>query len=294
VFARSIFDAQRSPVARCGSRLRSIAIRNPQSAVLENGFDSIREQSTLGCDSMLIARKSWLAVLILSSVAISVSCKAKLGSGCKPGKDRDVCADPTTALHCNADETYGELKCAGALGCMKLGAKINCDNTTAEADEACLNEGEEAHACSKSKKRALVCKGDKFMPYLECKGPKGCVMTGKNLACDNTIAERGDPCLKPGSLACSVDAKNRFMCKDGKWEIERYCRGRDACQVRMNDFFCDTSLSELNDPCGVAGSLVCDVDGTRQLICKGGKYTEDIPCKQGCAIMKDRKIDCRK
>jgi hypothetical protein len=230
-------------------------------------------------------------ILIVVCMQGAVACKAKLGGSCKPGKD--ACEDSATALHCAPDNTYVEVKCAGSLGCTKLGAKVYCDNSTAEVADACMGESEGEYACSSTKKRAVVCSSGKFKPYLECRGPKGCTMMSKTVSCDNTIAERGDPCISAGKLACSTDAKNRFVCKDGKWEVERYCRGRDACQVRMNDWFCDTSLADANDPCGVAGAVACSTDGSHRLVCKGGRMAEDIACKKGCTVAADHKVDCR-
>ncbi|NOU31477.1 MAG: hypothetical protein HOO96_26560 [Polyangiaceae bacterium] len=237
-------------------------------------------------------RKSIALLVVGSMVMLGVACKAKVGGSCKPGKD--TCSDGKTALHCGKDNKYVEVKCAGPLGCLKLGSHMSCDDSVGDVDQPCMGESEEEYACSANKKKAVVCKDGKYSLHLECRGPKGCSMIGKMLNCDNTIAEKGDPCTKPGNYSCSVDAKNMFICKDGKWDVWRYCRGRDACQVKLSEVSCDVSISEMNDPCGVPGSLACSTDGKLQLICRGGKFVQDRECKkQGCNITNAKRIECQ-
>jgi hypothetical protein len=230
-------------------------------------------------------------VLLAAFVAFGASCKAKPGASCKPGKD--TCLDPKTALYCGKESKYVEIACGGALGCLKLGTHMSCDNSVADVDAACMGADEDESACTPNKKKAVVCKDGKFKLSLECRGPKGCTMVGKSMSCDTTIAEKGDPCTKPGSHACSVDSRNMYICKDSKWDVWRYCRGRDACQVKPNDVSCDVSVSELNDPCGVPGALACASDSKAQLICRGGKYVHDRDCKkQGCNLTNEKHIEC--
>jgi hypothetical protein len=224
-------------------------------------------------------------------IVLGAGCKAKPGGTCKAGKD--TCLDPKVALHCGKESKYVEVKCGGPLGCLKLGTHMSCDTSIAEIDAPCFSESEDDFACTPNKKKAVVCKDSKFQLSLECRGPKGCSMVGKSMSCDNTIAEKGDPCSKPGNYACSVDSKNMFICKDGKWDVWRYCRGRDACQVKLTDVSCDVSVSDLNDPCGVPGSLACSSDSKVQLICRGGKFVHDRECKkQGCNLTNNKRIEC--
>ena len=59
----------------------------------------------------------------------------------------------------------------------------------------------------------LVCLNKKYI--LEtCKGQGACNDDGKQLLCDNTKADVGDPCGHDGSRACSVDGKSELRCRD--------------------------------------------------------------------------------
>ncbi|MFO0663653.1 MAG: hypothetical protein U0174_06855 [Polyangiaceae bacterium] len=227
-------------------------------------------------------------------VVLGAACKPKLGGACKPGKDS--CIDSKTAMHCGKDNTYVQVKCAGTLGCLKFGSRVSCDDSVAEDGDACMGDSEEEYACNKGKKKAVVCRDGKFTTHLDCKGPKGCSMIGKMLNCDTTLADKGDNCSKPGTYACATDNKQMFICSsDKKWDVWRYCRGRDACQVKNNgnEVNCDVSISEENDPCGVPNAVACSVDGKKQLICRGGKFVQERECKKnGCTLSNTKRIDC--
>jgi hypothetical protein len=223
----------------------------------------------------------------LATAIALLACSPKVGKECTAGKD--LCSDDKTALHCGPSAKYTEVACRGPLGCIAANGKANCDTSQANAGDPCMGATDE-YACSKTQE--LLCSGGTFVRQFECRGPKGCTITGRTVSCDNTLAERGDPCKRMGSLACSVDNKQRFVCKDGKWDLDSYCRGNDGCQVRLNDMFCDNSLSEVDDPCRISNTVVCSADGSRRLICKNGRFAEDAVCKSACKVGKDHGISC--
>ncbi|NOU31484.1 MAG: hypothetical protein HOO96_26595 [Polyangiaceae bacterium] len=104
----------------------------------------------------------------------------------------------------------------------------------------------------------------------------------------------GAHCPKTGSYACSVDSKTMFLCREGTWDLWRYCRGRDACQTLLTERSCDASISELGDPCGVPGSTACSPDSKLRLLCRRGKFVKDRECKtDACTVTEAKRIECR-
>lgn len=239
-------------------------------------------------------RRLAVSALAISFIVVAASCKPKEGGKCTPGKD--ICLDPKTALHCD-NNIYEKVACRGKMGCTKLGSKVSCDDTMAAAGDNCFDEGED-YACTVDGKQALICKAGKFTLYQECRGSKGCVVLGgmfggpAKISCDATLQTKGDPCTKPGVFSCSADYKNMLICKDGKMEIYRYCRGQNGCQLKGSDYDCDLSLSEINDPCGIPGMIVCSSDGKNELVCRGGKFELSRACKKGCSLTAARRILC--
>lgn len=237
-------------------------------------------------------RWAWLSLLGLG-FTLGAGCSPKVGKECTLGKD--VCADGTSVLHCAPgakEPTYVSVKCGGPLGCVTVGGKATCDTSVADQGDPCLGSPDEL-ACSPNKQRALTCQNGVFQRQFECRGPKGCTVAGRAFNCDNTLAELGEPCQRMGSLACAVDSKKRFKCKEGAWALDSHCRGREGCVIRLDDMFCDNSISELDDPCKVPNAVVCSADGTRRLVCKGGRFVEDSVCKGGCTVTSSHGIDCR-
>ena len=222
-------------------------------------------------------RRIAVSAAAISFIFVAASCKPKEGGKCTPGKD--VCVDPKSALHCGSANIYEKVACKGKMGCTKLGTRVTCDDTMAALGDSCFDEGED-YACTTDNKQALVCKKGKFELHQECRGSKGCVVQGgmfggpAKISCDTTLQAKGDPCTKPGVFSCSADYKNMLICKDGKMEIYRYCRGQNGCQLKGNDYDCDLSLSEVNDPCGIPGMIVCSSDGKNELVCRGGKFEQ--------------------
>ena len=204
-----------------------------------------------------------------------------------------MCLDKHTALACRGDKLTA-VACAGPMACVKFQDHANCDTSVATAGQPCMGE-EDEYACSPDKKHALVCKGGSFVPYLECRGKAACAMLGRTISCDSSIAEKGDPCKVQGAVACGEDQKHMLVCKDGKFDVHRYCRGQYGCFLRGETPSCDETLSLAGDPCGIPGQVVCSVDGRNELVCQGGVFTKSLSCKNGCTVTNrpGRPIDCR-
>jgi len=232
-----------------------------------------------------------VAVGVVSLLTAACSGKKKAGSPCKGSES--TCVDKKTAIACRGG-TFSEVACAGPAGCSKYQDHANCDTSVANAGDPCLGEDDE-YACSLDKKRVLVCKGTRFEPHLECRGKAGCNILGHAFSCDTSTAEKGDTCKTPGANACSVDAKQLLVCRDGKFALHRYCRGKNGCANVGETPSCDETIALAGDPCGIPGQIVCSVDGKSELVCQSGVFMKSITCKTACTVT-DRPghpIDCR-
>jgi len=233
-----------------------------------------------------------VVVLALAIAAtLTAACGKKADGTCK--SNESTCVDKTKALVCRAG-TFLEIPCAGPTGCGKYQDRANCDTSVARAGDPCMGE-EDEYACSTDNKRALVCKGGKFEPYLDCRGKAGCAMLGRAVACDTSIAEKGDACTTQGAVACGADQKHMLVCRDGKFALYRYCRGQYGCFNKGETPSCDETLSLAGDPCGIPGQVVCSVDGKTELVCQGGEFTKSLTCKTGCTVTNrpGRPIECK-
>jgi hypothetical protein len=230
-------------------------------------------------------------VLFASAMFLTAACGKKVGSPCKGTES--TCLDKKTALACRGG-TFAEVACGGALGCSKFQDHANCDTSVAGAGQPCLGEDDE-FACSADGKHASVCKAGKFEPWLECRGKNGCSMLGRGVSCDTSIAEKGDVCKTQGAMACAVDQKHMLVCRDGKFALYRFCRGQYGCGFKNDAPSCDESISEVGDPCGIPGQVVCSVDGKTELVCQGGVYSKSLTCKTACTVTNrpGRPIDCQ-
>lgn len=231
-------------------------------------------------------------VAIASSIALlgaMGACKPKAGKKCQVGQV--VCEDSTNVLACQGG-IFVEAHCRGPGGCTKLGSKVSCDDSIADESDSCLATESLNHACSTDKKKSLLCDDGKYKAVQFCRGPKGCQMHGEIVSCDTKVAQKDDPCPKPGAFACSMDLKTRLICREGKFSFDRFCRGTNGC--RDFDFSCDESISDVGDPCGVPDMVACSVDGKQELVCRGGQYFAQRQCKKlGCHVTQKRGIDCQ-
>lgn len=232
------------------------------------------------------------ATLFVLGVALLACGGKKAGASCKPGESS--CTGKGASLVCRNGRLV-EVPCRGALGCGDYQGKASCDDSVAAAGDACMGESEEEYACSTDQKRAVVCRGGVFVPYLECRGKLGCSLLGKQISCDTSLAAKGDPCKAQGSSACAEDHAEMLVCRDGHFAHHRFCRGKAGCFFRDEAPTCDETLSKEGDECGVDGYVACSTDGTRELICQGGRFTLSRTCKNACQVVSGGRggIDCR-
>jgi hypothetical protein len=231
-----------------------------------------------------------VSLFVLATLVVA-ACGKKTGSSCKGTES--TCFDKKTALACR-NGAFADVACGGPLGCSKFQDHANCDTSLANQGEPCMGEDDE-YACSPDKKRALVCKANVFQTHLECRGKAGCTMLGRTFSCDTSIATKGDSCRSQGAVACGEDQKHMLVCRDGRFELYRYCRGQYGCFTKGEAPSCDETLSLAGDPCGIPGQVVCATDGKTELVCQGGLFMKSITCKHSCTVTNrpGRPIDCQ-
>jgi hypothetical protein len=235
--------------------------------------------------------KKVASTFVLVAAFVAAACGKKEGSRCKGAES--TCLDKKTALACRA-EKFVTVACNGPLGCSKYQDHANCDDSIAEVGDNCMNAIEDEYACSTDKKRALICKNGKFELHLACRGKAGCTLLGQQVSCDTSVAAKGDPCKVQGAVACTEDQKNMVICREGKFETYRFCRGQYGCYMKADAPACDETLSLEGDPCGLAGYVVCSLDGKSELVCQGGRFVQSRSCKKGCTVSNrpGRPIEC--
>jgi hypothetical protein len=132
---------------------------------------------------------------------------------------------------------------------------------------------------------ALFCDDAKF-GEMTCSGPDGCVQSGKQVDCDNTIANKGDGCSEAEDLACTADKKGELRCRGGHFVVASTCRGPSGCFFTGNKLHCDTDLADTSDPCEEKDDLACSLDKKALYKCDGQQYQLDSTCRgpKGCVI----------
>jgi hypothetical protein len=151
--------------------------------------------------------------------------------------------------------------------------------------------------------KALVCEDGKFKVSMACRGTKRCSVgragsaNQDSVECDYSLAVKGEPCLKPGLGACSTDYKQMLTCVNGAWAPHRICRGSNGCTLLGFEHQtpgCDESISQVGDPCGNPGNVVCATDQRSLLRCTGGSYQRFQDCpKYGCHVTANGRATCQ-
>jgi hypothetical protein len=191
---------------------------------------------------------------------------------------------------CHARPAQGEsCRVADQLVCAGRDSALVCESTPPGVPSAASPQPPATTAQSTTQ----VPPPRTWMP-VPCRGAKGCARAGGEDDCDDTMASIGDSCPRnpPLDYACSTDLATALVCKDGRYDLWRRCRGRN---VR-----CDTSLGEPDDPCEHTGTFACSVDGTTMLQCDGKSLVAASSCRgpKACSFEKGEpgadphKIDC--
>jgi hypothetical protein len=208
--------------------------------------------------------------------------------------DQIVCTQSSSALVCDSAK-WTQIPCKGARGCAHRGDADDCDDTVAAVDDRCPRNPPLDYACTGDRAQALVCKDGVFALWRACRGPDGCqVVDGRNIHCDTSLGEPGDPCAQLGTYACSVDRKTMLSCDGNALATASSCRGPDGCHMQRDTrkVDCDDSVALEGDMCDQPKRIACAVDHKAELVCTGGKYAKKRDCHRSDCRLEGNELFC--
>lgn len=190
------------------------------------------------------------------------------------------------------------LPCRGPHGCQGTGAGSTCDDDLAQEGDTCQPMLDGNYSCGLDLGRELLCKDGQFKTVSTCRGPKKCTIAGGTIACDDSLAELGDPCLVEAgdrNFGCSVDRKTEVRCDAATATFVAYngCRGPTGCWIGADFVHCDSSLARAGEPCRHADDRACGEDAASEMTCSLQlKWVKQRECKrEGCKV-KGREVWC--
>lgn len=235
------------------------------------------------------------------SIASVAACRDKPAAG-RPCRvvDQLVCGASDRAFLCEPAQPGGttsweEVPCKGARGCSRKGDADECDDTLAAESDPCPRNPPLDYACTADKTKALVCKEGRYGEWRACRGPDGCqVEGGRNVRCDTTLGEAGDPCAQQGTYACSADGKTMLLCDGSALAAASSCRGPGGCRVERetHKVDCDDALAREGDPCDQAKRIACAEDRKAELGCQAGKYVKKRECRHTDCRLEGSELFC--
>ncbi len=211
------------------------------------------------------------------------------------GVDRALLCEPGPGSAPGAATLWTEVPCKGAQGCAHRGDTDECDDTVATEGDACPRNPPLDYACTADGARALVCKDGRYSLWRACRGPDGCqVEGGRNVRCDTTLGQPGDPCAQQGTYACAADGKAMLLCDGSTLAAASSCRGPDGCRIQKDTrkVDCDDALAEEGDPCDQAKRIACAVDRKAELVCQDGKYAKKRECRRSDCRLQGSELFC--
>jgi hypothetical protein len=244
------------------------------------------------------AGRAAAAVLVMAAACRS---KPTPGSSCRV-PDQLVCGGTDHALVCEPAPTGGggatawlEVPCKGARGCAKSGDVDECDDTVAQDGDPCPRNPPLDYACTQDRTKALVCKDGRFGLWRACRGPDACLVEGgRNVRCDTTLGEPGDPCGQQGTYACSVDHLWMLSCDGATLGPASSCRGPDGCRPQRSSrkVDCDDGVALEGDPCDQDKRITCALDHKAELVCIHGKYAKKRDCRRSDCRLDGNELYC--
>jgi hypothetical protein len=166
--------------------------------------------------------------LLALGLALS-ACKKPAAPGHPCSNEGEALCQGTGHLLICQTGAWSDVVCGGPKGCTSTDGAITCDESVGREGEAC-SQGKPHYACSADGPNRLVCSAGHWKLANTCRGPKGCEARSSLVACDDSIAQAGDPCLKEGDSACSTDGKAILTCKGGSFGQATACRSRCVAQ----------------------------------------------------------------
>lgn len=190
------------------------------------------------------------------------------------------------------------VRCGGAAttGPRTEAAVVRGPPRAAAAGDPCPTDGKVECADPSS---ALLCRHGALLG-VRCRGPQGCVGRGDASKCHDEIRDEGDACIEstPDSTACTPDGTSELVCKGGKDEVNRRCRGPDKCHVDGDTVRCDDDFAEVGERCEPTlgdDNYSCSVDRSQMILCdrKSRTFGSYAVCRgpDHCQVM-DHGIHC--
>jgi hypothetical protein len=243
----------------------------------------------------------------LVALALTLAaCKGgpKEGSACadiRAHRGEAVCSGSDAVMICDG-EVMRRSACRGPKGCAGKGVgplRELCDVSENRDGDFCVPVFS-PDRCAPDKKAVVHCAGDVDFASprasgayqrLPCRGPAGCTeRPGESAYCDDSVGVVGEPCemtllLGSSGFACAGDGKAQLGCVNGKWQIDRPCRGAEGCKTTVDvvektkQLACDDSIAAEGDKCPFDQVTACDAAGTSLLKCQGGRFVVDQKCK---------------
>ena len=248
---------------------------------------------------MIVAeRLSALAAVLVAMAACHT--KPAAGGKCR-ATDSLVCGAPDTAFVCQLpapaaqEGAWVSVPCKGTTGCARRGEGDECDDTVAVEGDLCPTSPPLDYACSPDRKMALACKDGRFGVWRQCRGPEGCAVEGgRNVRCDTTLGQPGDPCAQAGTYACSVDRQAMLSCDGSTLSAASSCRGPQGCRVERETrkVQCDDAVALEGDPCDQEGRIACTVDRKAELSCAHGAYGKKRDCRRSDCRLDGNELFC--
>jgi len=170
-------------------------------------------------------------------VAGNVSCDVDrdVGVACDGSKEADCSSDGKKMLECKDGAWALRMNCSKL--CVSNVNGVRCENAEGAEGDPCTEAQNDQAVCSADKKTLLVCDGRKFFAASSCKGQNHCRAVAKNIDCDTSMADLGDPCEEEGKLSCDLAKKTLLKCTAKKFVKEQDCKKR--CNNAFNKYSCD-------------------------------------------------------
>jgi len=233
-------------------------------------------------------------VTVAIALATIAACRPRPSAGqtCRVA-GQVACEGSEKAWLCEVSR-WVEIRCRGALACGRRNGRDECDDSVAMLGEPCPKAATD-YACSIDRSTALVCREGTFAPWRNCRGPDGCALTdGHTIQCDTSLGEQGDPCVQPGTYACSADHSAMLVCDGTVLVPSSSCRGPGGCvaQRTTHKVDCDDSVASEGDPCDQPRRIACSVDRKAELGCTQGTYTKKRECRRSECRIEGSELFC--
>jgi hypothetical protein len=249
----------------------------------------------------VISRTGACAALVVAVLSTIGACREKPTAGEKCTlPDQLLCGGSDRALLCEPAPSGGatawaDIPCKGARGCLRKSDADECDDTIAGEGDPCPRGAPLDYACTPDRTRALLCKDGRYALWRACRGPDACqVESGRNIRCDTTLGEPGDPCAQQGTYACSSDSRAMLLCDGSSLATASSCAGPAGCHIRRDTrkVECDDSLAREGDTCDQPRRIACAVDRKAELVCLGSRYAKKRDCRRADCRLEGSELFC--